>query len=94
MDSIKDIIPQVLEKISHKKPQEQIEIQRIWQNLVDKKAIGHTAISGLKDGRLTVSVDSSAWLFQMSVMKRRLLKGLQELEPSIQQISFRIGKVK
>ena len=94
MDSIKDIIPQVIEKISHKKPQEQIEIQRVWQNIIEKKAAEHTAISGLKGGELMVSVDSSAWLFQMNAIKHKLLKSLRELEPGIQQISFKIGKVK
>ena len=93
MEQIKDIISQVIANISSGRPEVHNKIQRIWQNIVDKKALGHTAIVGLQKGQLVIHVDSPAWLFQMNFQKRKVLEKLKIEIPELSHIHFKIGKV-
>ena len=94
MEPIKEIIPQVIENISQKKPETQLKIQRIWQNTAGDKLGPHTSIAGLKDDTLYVHVDSPAYLFQMNLKKKKILEQLREEIPELKNINFKIGKVK
>ena len=93
MDKIKDIVHDVIKKISSKKPEEQIQLQEIWKRIVGEGGQRHAAIHGFHDGILTIHVDSSIWLFQMSMKKKKFLKEIQKTNPDIKQIIFKIGKV-
>ena len=94
MNTIKDIIPQVIEQLSLRQPDHQMKIQRIWQNIIDERMAAHSALDHFTQGILTVSVDSSSWLFQMNLNKRKILERLQEEMPDVKNIQFKIGKVK
>ena len=94
MEPIKDIIPQVIESISQKKPEAQSKLQRIWQSIVGEKSGQHTVIGGFKDNALLVLVDSPAYLFQMNLKKRKFLEQLKEEFPELKEINFKIGKTK
>ena len=93
MESIKDIIPQVIEELTVRKPDDRNKIQRIWQNVTDVQTARHSALLDFSDGVLTVAVDSSARLYQMNLKRKKFLEQLQEEIPDIQQIQFKIGKV-
>ena len=94
MESIKDIIPQVIEQLTIRKPDDQNKIQRIWQNIIDAKMAQHSMLLDFSDGILTVAVDSSVRLYQMNLNKKRILEQLQDEIPDIKNIKFKIGKVK
>lgn len=93
MESIKDILPQVFEQLTERIPQTQTKIQRIWQNVIDAKMAQHSVLLDFTDGILTVAVDSSSWLYQMNLNKRKILTQLQDEIPQMQNIQFKIGKV-
>ena len=93
MDKIKDVVREVIQKISSKKAEEQIQLQEIWKKIVGEEAIRRTAIGGLKDGILMIHVDSSAWLFQMNLRRKTFLREVQKTHPDIKKIVFKIGKV-
>jgi predicted nucleic acid-binding Zn ribbon protein len=93
MDNIKDIVNDVIGKISKEKPGAGDKLQRIWHNLLGKKELQHTNLVGVKDGQLSVYVDSSAWLYQMNIRKHKILERLQEEIPDIKGIRFKLGKV-
>ena len=93
MESIKDIIPQVIEQLTIRKPDDQNKIQRIWQNIIDAKMAQHSMLSDFSDGILTVAVDSSVRLYQMNLNKKKILEKLQDEIPDIKNIKFKIGKV-
>ena len=93
MESIKDIIPQVIEQLTIRKPDDQNKIQRIWQNIIDAKMAQHSMLSDFSDGILTVAVDSSVRLYQMNLNKKKILEQLQDEIPDIKNIKFKIGKV-
>lgn len=94
MESIKDIIPQVIQELTLRKPDDQNKIQRIWQNIVDAQMARHSVLLDFSDGILTVAVDSPSWLYQMNLNKKKILGQLQEEIPDIKNVQFKIGKVK
>jgi hypothetical protein len=94
MEQIKDIVLKVITNISSGRPEVHNKIQRIWQNVFDKKTASHTSIVGLQKGTLVVHVDSPAWLFQMNLQKRKALERLRAEIPELSHIRFKIGKVK
>ncbi|MBU0468649.1 MAG: DUF721 domain-containing protein [Candidatus Omnitrophica bacterium] len=94
MDNIKDVVNQVIEKISIKQPFDQGKIDRIWRNVLNEQELQHTSLEGVNDGMLSVKVDSPAWLYQMKIKKNRILERLKEELPDIKSVVFRIGKIK
>lgn len=94
MTVIKDIIPDIMKGISEKSPSVQIQVTSVWEEVVGEKGKGHTAVAGFKNGKLTVNVDSSAWLFQMKLHKKKMEKVIKDKIPDVNNINFRIGKVK
>jgi len=94
MDNIKDVVNQVIEKISIKQPFDQGKIERIWRNVLNEQELKHTSIDGMYEGNLSVIVDSPAWLYQMKIKKNRILERMTDELPDIKSIVFRIGKIK
>lgn len=94
MDEIKDIIQNVIQGLSGKKESEQQKLSSLWDRIASGKNRQHTSISGYRDHVLTINVDSSAWLYQMNIMKGQLLAEIRKEDPDVEKISFRIGKVK
>lgn len=93
MEQIRDIVKNVIADLSSDKNKTQESILETWQEVLGKKATKHTKIVGLKQGRLLVNVDSSAWLFQLNLQRKELLEKLNAKVNDIQEISFRIGRV-
>ena len=91
MESIKDILPQVVEQLSLRQPQTQNKIQRIWESIIDERTALHCTLAEFSDGQLTVTVDSSTWLYQMNLKKKKTLEQLQEEIAEIKTIHFKIG---
>lgn len=93
MDNIEDIVKNVVQKISQRVPQESEKIERIWLNCLEKSESDHTRLEGIKKNKISVIVDSPAWLFHMNTRRGKILKRIQEEIPDIRGIYFRIGKI-
>lgn len=93
MEDIKDIVKKVFTDISSKTIEEQKKLKEVFEKVLEKNKLGKAKISGLKDGRLYVDVDSSARLYQANLIKKKLLADLQQELPDISEISFKVGKV-
>lgn len=89
MDSIKDIIPDVIQSISQQSPQQDLKIQRLWDNVVNDQ---QTKVVGFQEGVLHIEVDHNKRAYKLKMGARKILKQLQEDMPEIKQIVFRIGK--
>lgn len=92
--SAADLIPGVLKGIGLERKQADLEILRVWNNLIDPAITRHAKPVGLAKGTLFVSIDSSVWLDEIVRYRRREI--LQRLQHSfgpdlIQRISFRVG---
>ncbi len=93
MEQIKDILKQVVQSISDQKPQQEQNIQALWQKAVDQKTVQHTRLVGIKKGKLLVFVDSPVRVFDLTLHKKAILYKMQEGLPEISEITFKIGKV-
>jgi hypothetical protein len=93
MDSIRDIIPQVIENLSGKRPNSSRNIHEIWK-IVSKDGSLHSTVIDFKKGILRINVDSSAWLYQLNLQKPAFLKSLKTEIPEISDIIYKVGKTK
>jgi predicted nucleic acid-binding Zn ribbon protein len=92
MDSIRDIIPQVIENLSGKRPTSARNIHEVWK-IVAKDGAEHSTVMNLNKGILLINVDSSAWLYQLNLQKTILLKNLKTEISEIKDIIFKVGKI-
>ena len=92
--SAADLIPSVLKGIGLERKQADLEILRVWNNLMDPVVAQHAKPVNLAKGTLFVSVDSSVWLDEIVRYRRReiLMRLKHSFGPDlIQRISFRVG---
>lgn len=94
MDNIEDIVKNVIGQMADKKLEEYKKIDRLWINILNEGELNHTKLIGVKDGLISVVVDSPAWLYQMNIRKNTILRELKEEIPTLDTIRFRIGKIK
>jgi hypothetical protein len=92
--SAAELIPSVLKGIGLERKQSDLEILRVWNNLMDPVVAQHAKPVNIAKGTLFVSVDSSVWLDEIVRYRRREI--LQRLRHAfgpdlIQRISFRVG---
>ncbi|HLF18901.1 MAG TPA: DciA family protein [Candidatus Omnitrophota bacterium] len=93
MDNIREIVKDVISKMSQKQPDIRDQLDRVWLEIIDGKQRKHMRLTGIKDGQVSVCVDSPAWLFQMKIKKGEILKKLKNKIPEIKDLIFRVGKV-
>ena len=58
-----------------------------------KQELRHIKVKYFNKGILGLSVDSSAWLYVLSLKKEELLGRLQKENPGLKSISLRIGEI-
>ena len=72
------------------------DITKIWERVVGEKASSHTRPVSFNKAGLVVNVDGSAWLYELTLEKQKILKKLEEYlkGKKIKDIRFRIGEIK
>lgn len=93
MESIRDIIPKVIENLSLKKPNSKRNIHEVWKIAAGEQG-EHCAVKDFQRGMLRVHVDSSARMFELSTRKADLIKNLKNEIPDLNDIIFKVGKIK
>lgn len=68
--------------------------EALLKKALTKNELRHIKFNYFKKGVLGVSVDSSAWLYKLSLSKEDLLATLSKKLSTIKDIRFRIGEVK
>jgi len=91
MQTIKDIIPDVIRGLETKKHAKN-ELELLLKRILPKKELGHVKFRYLRKGILGISVDSSSWLYQLNLQKPQLLAKLGKKPPTIKDIRFYIGE--
>jgi predicted nucleic acid-binding Zn ribbon protein len=93
MEELKEVLTGVLEGLRKKSRQEELEkAQKAWRKAAGPKAVAHTKIVRLTKGVIRVNVDNSAWLFDLNLKKKRILKSLQKAM-SVEDIRFQLGEI-
>ena len=92
---IKGIVKEVLEELGQDKDTKESQVLDVWPEVVGKRATKHTRPVVLKDEKLTVNVDTSGWLYELSPKKIVILEKLKKrVGPHlVKEISFRVGEV-
>ncbi len=93
MDEIKDLVKGVFEKITSQQTNQHEKLEQLWKKNLDDKYLRHTKLQGMKEGNISVCVDSPAWLYEMNLKKKDLLAKLKLEFPQAREIYFRIGKI-
>lgn len=68
--------------------------QELLKKVLTKKELGHIKINYFRKGILSINVDSSVLLYQLSLQKKRILAALGSESVQIKDIRFRIGEIK
>jgi len=88
MDSMKDIVSNVIGQMSSKTGGSFENIQTAWGRISHDKA---SRVADFKDGCITIVADSSMRLVKLNLNREALLKELQKNFPSIVKINFKVG---
>ncbi len=92
--SIGDILPKVLEEITRSDIHEQIQLEKIWKDiLATMPGVSGVMLGGFKEGTVFITVDSATRLYHWKSRRGMLLKRFQERRPDVTNIVFKIGKV-
>jgi predicted nucleic acid-binding Zn ribbon protein len=92
--TLASVLPKVLADHKIEQRRSDLEIVRVWNDLIDPAIVAHAQPDGLHKGTLFVNVDSSVWLSEIVRYRRKeILDRLQHSFGSelIKRISFRIG---
>jgi hypothetical protein len=90
MNSIKDIIPQVIAPLSSGN-QTPAQVGTWWQRHYGSNK--KTSVVSLKEGTLTVHVDCAHRRVKMELERDDYLKHVQSCFPSVLKIYFKVGKI-
>jgi len=87
-------MPKVLKGLGLDRRLAETEILKVWNHQLDPNITAHARPTGLRNGTLFVSVDSSVWLDEIVRYRRREI--LERLQNSfgrdlVSRISFRSG---
>jgi len=91
MEKIKDIVIDVIQGLEAKK-RAQDEPELLLKRVLPKKELGHVKFRYLRKGVLGITVDSSAWIYQLNLQKPELLAKLGKKSKAIKDIRFYIGE--
>ncbi len=92
--SAADVMPRVLKDLRMDRRQAEAEVVKVWNNLIDPTIVAHAQPTGIRNGTLFVTVDSSVWLSEIVRYRRKeILDRLQHSFGSdfIAKISYRVG---
>ena len=88
MDSIKNIISGVIERMASSTGGSFQDIQGAWSRISKDQG---SRVADFKDGCLTINADSAMRLVRLNLNREILLKELQKEFPSIVKINFKVG---
>jgi predicted nucleic acid-binding Zn ribbon protein len=89
-----EVLPQLLKDLKLEARQNDAEIIKVWNSLIDPTITAHAQPANLHKGTLFVNVDSSVWLTEIVRYRRKeILDRLQNSfgKITVKKISFRIG---
>jgi predicted nucleic acid-binding Zn ribbon protein len=91
-----DLVKKVIKKIGGRGRLTEEEIAAAWAQAAGKRGAKHTRPVSFRKSTLTVNVDGSGWLYELTTKKRQILKKLGSglAGKKVKDIRFRIGEIK
>ncbi len=94
MELLKNTVDEVMRGLTSKKTASLDGGPEEWlKKALTKKELGHIKVKYFIKGVLGLSVDSSAWLYILSLKKEELLNSLKKENPKLKNIILRIGEI-
>jgi len=94
MQLLKNTVDEVMRGLYTKKAGfSDTDPQQWLKNALTKKELQHIKVKYFSKGILGLSVDSSAWLYILSLKKEDLLNKLKQESPAVKNINLRIGEI-
>jgi predicted nucleic acid-binding Zn ribbon protein len=89
------VIESVIKKLDTKSHGLKNKILSAWQNTNEEKALAHTRPVAIKRKVLVIEVDSSTWIYALSLKKKAILAEMKRLlgKDKIEDIRFRMGEI-
>ncbi len=94
MEHLKNTLDALMRGLSDKKEGASgIGPEQWLKKALTKKELRHIKVKYFSKGVLGLSVDSSAWLYILSLKKEELLNELKKENPGLKNINLRIGEL-
>ena len=92
---LEKLLKSAIKDLSGKERFSEEEIVGAWEAAVGKAAARHSKPVSFKKATVTVNVDRSGWLYELTVQKKEILKKLEERlgAKKIKDIRLRIGEI-
>lgn len=94
MEAIKDTVSIIMQALkAGKAASVEVKTEEALKKVLTKKELKHIKLNYFKKGVLGIRVDSSSWLYQLSLEKESLLNGLRKDLAEIKDIRFSMGEI-
>ena len=94
MEAIRDTVNIVIQALkAGRAASSEVKIEGLLKKVLTKKELKHIKLNYFKKGVLGIQVDSSSWLYQLSLGKEKLLNGLRKDLRELKDIRFSIGEI-
>lgn len=95
-ESFNDLIGNVIKNLTGKERLGAEEIGSAWEAAAGQAAAKHSKPVSFKRASLIVNVESSSWLYELTVRKKEILQTLEkELKgKKVKELRFRIGDIR
>ena len=91
---IKEVAENVIKNLSKERTSKEEKVKKVWQKAVGRRFYSHTQPVSFRKHRLVVNVDSSAWLYELTMKKKIIASRLKKmLRDDFEELQFRIGKI-
>lgn len=77
MEKIGDITKRVISNWVIEDERRNIDIEVVWNRIIDEDLRGHTYVNGLRNNILYIKVDSSCYLSILNMKKEEIIKKLK-----------------
>ena len=95
MEKIKDTIESVIRDLMVKKSGVSDDNPDAWlRKVLTKKELGHIKLHYFRKGILGLSVDSSSWMYSLSLKKEIILNQLKKCSQDVKEVRFSIGDLR
>ncbi len=92
MELIKDTVKNIIRRIeAREKNLSDGNPEKILKKILSKEEYKHVKLNYFAKGVLSISADSSAWLYILSLQKEELLKKFSKQLPTIKRLCLYIG---
>jgi predicted nucleic acid-binding Zn ribbon protein len=92
--SIKDVAKDIIKNLSKERHSKEDRIKEAWEKAAGKKFCAHAQPVSFRKKRLVVNVDSSGWLYELTMRKQKIVSRLRKmLKDDFRELQFRIGRI-